>query len=607
MKRTLVLFTRTFLNVRIKRLVTAALLWMLAITVPYAGMAASRKHEVTGTDSVLKKLSYQDAQRFTYYFLEAANQQSLGNLDAAFDLLRHCLNIDPRSAVVHYQLSQYYARLGNDSLALRYMQYAASHEPANDDYQEMLARYYMGMNKVDDATRAYEALYSHNHERTDVLEVLAGLYEQQKKYDKVLYTIHRIEQAEGTSEELTLSKMRIYELMNNKKAAYQSLEQLAAQHPSDLNYQVMKGNWLLQNGKPKQAYAIFSKAMAEEPDNVYVLSSMYDYYNSLGNDEMASKLMRELLINRNTATDTKVQLIRNAIAQNESDGKADSVAMLNLFDSVIKANPEDADMASLKIAYMQLKKMPDSLRMAAMRQALKNVPDNSDVRLQLIQLLWQQKDWKDIVAESKAGTEYTPDEMAYYYFLGLAYYQLDDHDHALDAFQRGVAEINSSSKPELVSDFYALMGDLYHLKGDERDAFNAYDSCLQWKPDHAVCLNNYAYYLSESNKELAKAEQMSYKAITAEPANSTYLDTYAWIMFKEKRYAEAKIYIDKALKCDTDSVQSGAVLEHAGDIYMMNNEPGAALSYWQKALQAGGTSPLLPKKIKLRKYISDEK
>ena len=120
-------------------------------------------------------------------------------------------------------------------------------------------------------------------------------------------------------------------------------------------------------------------------------------------------------------------------------------------------------------------------------------------------------------------------------------------------------------------------------------------------------LNNYAYYLSESNKELAKAEQMSYKAITAEPANSTYLDTYAWIMFKEKRYAEAKIYIDKALKCDTDSVQSGAVLEHAGDIYMMNNEPGAALSYWQKALQAGGTSSLLPKKIKLRKYISDEK
>lgn len=63
-----------------------------------------------------------------------------------------------------------------------------------------------------------------------------------------------------------------------------------------------------------------------------------------------------------------------------------------------------------------------------------------------------------------------------------------------------------------------------------------------------MALNNYAYYLSEKGVDLHKAESMSYKTIKAEPNNGTYLDTYAWILFMEERYADAKTYIDQALK-----------------------------------------------------------
>ena len=41
---------------------------------------------------------------------------------------------------------------------------------------------------------------------------------------------------------------------------------------------------------------------------------------------------------------------------------------------------------------------------------------------------------------------------------------------------------------------------------------------------------------------------MSLKAITAEPDNGTYLDTYAWILYQEGRYEEAKKYIDMAME-----------------------------------------------------------
>ena len=98
---------------------------------------------------------------------------------------------------------------------------------------------------------------------------------------------------------------------------------------------------------------------------------------------------------------------------------------------------------------------------------------------------------------------------------------------------------------------------------------------------------------------------MSYKTVTASPNNATYLDTYAWILFMQERYTEAKLYIDQALKNDTDSVQSAVIIEHAGDIYAMNGNIDQALKYWQEALKLApkDDQALIERKIKQKKYI----
>ena len=223
--------------------------------------------------------------------------------------------------------------------------------------------------------------------------------------------------------------------------------------------------------------------------------------------------------------------------------------------------------------------------------------------MQLIRSYLDKKDWNKIINLSKQGIQYNPEEMAFYYFMGWSSFQKGDMDMALDAFRRGVSQINSQSDRDIASDFYAMMGDILHQKGKRSDAFAAYDSCLQWKPDNIYCLNNYAYYLSEEGENLQKAEQMSYKTIKLEPKNSTFLDTYAWILFMEKRYAEAKIYIDQAIQNDTDSVKSIVIIEHAGDIYAMNGNTEQAMSYWHEAMKTGGDNAILQRKIKLKKYI----
>ena len=116
-----------------------------------------------------------------------------------------------------------------------------------------------------------------------------------------------------------------------------------------------------------------------------------------------------------------------------------------------------------------------------------------------------------------------------------------------------------------------------------------------------MCLNNYAYYLSELGQQLNKAEQMSYKTIKAEPKNATYLDTYAWILFMQQRYAEAKVYIEQALQNDSDS--SAVIIEHAGDIYIQNKEPERAVELWKQALTKDPGNKVLIRKIKQRKYL----
>ena len=54
---------------------------------------------------------------------------------------------------------------------------------------------------------------------------------------------------------------------------------------------------------------------------------------------------------------------------------------------------------------------------------------------------------------------------------------------------------------------------------------------------------------------------MSVKTIQAEPTSATYLDTYAWILFLEGRYEEAKMYIDQAISNDSTDESSADVYE----------------------------------------------
>lgn len=545
---------------------------------------------------------YDSLQSYNYFFLEGVRQQEMGNLTAAFDLLRHARDLNPNAPEVYYLLAPYYVDLKDDTRSRAYYERAATLDPENSSYIEKLGQLYVSQKDYPNAINAYEKLYALNKARVDVLQILYQLYGSQNEFQQMINVLNRIEVLEGSSEQISLSKMQIYEQMGEKRKEYDELKSLVDSHPLDLNYKVMFGNWLLQNGKKKEAVKLYRNVLKEEPTNALAKLSLLDYYRTIGDQATVDVITQELLQSPKTEKETKIALLRQVISSNQQANVSDSAEVMKLFSQALSVPQTDADILMMKAAYMSLKKMPKAEINRVYEQAIDVEPDNSRARIALIQNIWDTGDYDKVIAICRPAQEYNPEEMVFYYFQGMAQYQKHENDAALQTFRKGVSQIKADSNPDVVSDFYALMGEILHEKGRLAESFQAYDTCLQWKPDNIAAMNNYAYYLSEANKDLPKAEQLSYKTIKAEPNNSTFLDTYAWILFQQKRYEEAKIYIDQAIR--SDSTLTGVVKEHAGDIYAMTGDIDKALEFWQQSLKGGNQSAVLKKKIQLKKYVA---
>lgn len=180
----------------------------------------------------------------------------------------------------------------------------------------------------------------------------------------------------------------------------------------------------------------------------------------------------------------------------------------------------------------------------------------------------------------------------------IAFFWMGQNDESMNILSKGLGQVKTARDKALL---YNLRGDFYHTLGDKQKMYADYDSTLVYDPDNINVLNNYAYYLSVENRDLKKALEMSFRTLEKDPLNATYLDTYAWILFKMKRYREALGYMEKALRyLETDNPE---IYEHYGDVLFMCGEKEKALENWHKAVQFNSSSPTLDQKIRQQQYI----
>lgn len=547
-------------------------------------------------------LSAEQQRKYDYFFLEAMRMKGKNEYDAAFGLLQHCLDINPTASSALYEISQYYMFLRQMPQGQVALEQAVAFAPDNYWYSQGLVSLYQQQNELDKAAALLEKMVIRFPSKQDPLFSLLDIYSRQEKYNDVISTLNRLEKRLGKNEQLSMEKFRIYLQMKDDKKAFQEIESLVQEYPMDMRYQVILGDVYLQNGKKQEAYDAYQKVLAVEPDNPMALFSMASYYEQTGQKELYQQQLDTLLLNKKVTSDTKISVMRQVIAENEQSSAKDSTQVIALFDRMMKQDMDDPQIPMLYSQYLLSKNMEQEA-VPVLEQVVDLDPTNKAARLMLVSAAVKKEDYKQIIKVCEPGIEATPDALELYYYLAIAYHQAEQGDSVLSVCNRALEHITPDTRKEVVSDFYSIMGDIYHTKKQMTEAYAAYDSALVYNPSNIGALNNYAYYLSVERRDLDKAEEMSYKTVKAEPNNSTYLDTYAWILFEKGNYAEARIYIDNAMK--NDGEKSDVIVEHCGDIYFMTGDVEGALKYWKKALEMGSESKMLKQKIEKKKYIAE--
>lgn len=563
--------------------------------------------------SARQQLSYNDQQRIQNLYFESAKQRMLGNNSAAYEILLSCNEICPDIPEVLYDEGLYELGLHRDSTALLKFERACALDPQNVFYQETLASYYLNTRTKEKALPYLEKLAALQPSRSDVLSQLVSLYANAGSYDDAIVALNKIELLEGKLPNVSYQKYLLYRAQKEEEKAFDELEALCREYPHELSYRLTIAEELVKVGRIEEAQVIFDEVKKLEPESNQLKLSLLELYRATQQDSLFLATRDSLLYHQDTPSQVRIALLRDYITDEIKHDSIGKERIKNVLDRVDSLYPQDIELLQLQAAYLATyESKNDSAFLQVMDRMYELEPQNTQTLFYLMQYYAEHVQLDKLEDICRRGVLVHPEELVCHFYLGISCFQQGKKEEALKAFEAGLVQKNDQSKPTMVAELYNMMGDVLHELGRTEEAYAAYDSCLTYQDNKTMCLNNYAYFLCLENRDLDKAEEMSYRTLRLEPKNTTFIDTYAWILFTKGDYPEAQEYIDKVCNPElpdsllqSDSTLSGVVFEHAGDIAAMNGNIEQALRFWQLALDCNDedTTALLPRKIKLKKYL----
>ena len=543
------------------------------------------------------------ARAVEYYYLQARSYMEQDSLDNCFEMLEHCRALDPASLTVMYDLSSFYAFLNKDSIAHDMLDRIVTADPSNPYYNKALVNYYLKVGDNDSAIKVYERLLESTESKSDIYMYLFSLYSETGRYEKAIDVLEKIEKLEGSNEDIVVNKIRLYLALGDSAKAIDVVSDMIKENPDDARSLTLLGNTYLVLGERDKASEAYNKVLAVKPDDIYTLRSLAEYYVNEENDSLYCDIVERLLKNESLDTQSRV----NALVQYvEYSYPKDSARVTDFMRQMSNLAFDELEIANVYSHYLKyIQASPDTV-IPVLEKILSMEPDNLTVIVQLLEYAIEKNDIDAVFKYADNAQLYAPDRLEICYYRGLSSYMLGRKQQSIDIYKDGLSKRADDTEPGLVSTVYTLLGDTYHDLDMMDYCMQAYDSALVYDNNNIVVLNNYAYFLALDGKELNRALEMSLKAISAEPDNTTYIDTYAWVLFKLGRYEEAKAYVEKLISIGEEDVSYEAY-HHFGDIYAKCGDMEQAVNYWQQAKNAGDDSKILDKKIKKRKYYNDAK
>ena len=294
--------------------------------------------------------------------------------------------------------------------------------------------------------------------------------------------------------------------------------------------------------RPGEAIVQYRIARQGAPDDKATRHLLANLLAKSGQLEEAEKELKSLLARFPSEIQGLIQLA--IVYVQKGDLAAADQATGQALAADAKSIPARALTAEIRF---RQKKFAEAEQLA--RGVLAERPEAADVRLLLSYILAAQKRVADAAAELKTVLAVNPENIEWRYLL---------------------------------AGFYAEMGD---AAAAEQELVRI----LQKKPDHAPSNNDLGYLWADRGVNLKKAEQLIREALKASPQSPAYLDSLAWVMYKEGRFDEAVGMLQGATQAapDLDAV----LWDHLGDAYWRLSRQDEAAKAWQtaaKILEARG-------------------
>lgn len=224
------------------------------------------------------------------------------------------------------------------------------------------------------------------------------------------------------------------------------------------------------------------------------------------------------------------------------------------------------------------------------------------------------------VLESALENEYLRNKPAIHFLLSSAYLLTEQNQKAINSAKLAANQANSNARllsrypwvlyhtgqwKQAHQEYAQLLTKLDDMQSDPnvaniaRDAkltlsilcqqLDQADEAVEWleqvldtNPEDIGALNDLGYLWAERNEHLLRAQQMTLKAVTAEPENAAYRDSLGWVYYRLGKYEKARAELEAARKLNNSD---GVICDHLGDIHLQLDNQKEAKQMWERALE----------------------
>ena len=533
--------------------------------------------------------------KFQQYFYQGEKAKMAGNFEIAINYFNTALKFEEVSAA-HYEISKLCSQLPKfEKMGRDHIKRAVEMEPTNSWYLKDLGYYEIYAGNIKDGIKHFDLAVKYSSNPIPILN----------EYLNVIGN---------------------YDL----NQAANVLTQIAAIQGEDEDVARKRFDLMSAQGKFKEAGKVLedyeSKNKVEDEYYFYLLE-FYREYNLKAEASNWLKHMKEVIPNNgkllleesgelaNSGQDAKsYEVLKKSIASGDL-GWYDAIDVLKKYEELV-AQDEKFVKPLWEIFNLTFDQFKSEYQCLVQLSFVANHQDNYVRQEEMLKLaldlyksdllVWQfllenqkqQRKWNDLVKYANEALELYPTDAEVYYYAGLGYLKLQDYTKSLELLSTGRDLVIED--PELLSQFYSSLGSVYFKTDNWTECQNSFEQALIQNPDNATGLNNYAYYLALKKVQLDKALGIIQYAVSLQPNNAIYLDTFGFVLFQKKQYQNALVQLEIAAGIvQTDQ----EIWEHLGDTYFMLGNEAKALECWNKALTLNPTHSKLKEKVNQKKFI----